>query len=106
MDSVPINMLNPIPGTYFEHQEPMKQEEFLRTVAVFRFILPDTFIRLAAGRAYLPDNGKAALRAGANAVISGDFLTTTGITFETDLQMIREQGYEIGAPEPGTRMDF
>ena len=106
VDSVPINMLNPIPGTYFEHQEPMKQEEFLRTVAVFRFILPDTFIRLAAGRAYLPESGKAALRAGANAVISGDFLTTTGITFETDLQMIREQGYEIGAPEPGTRMDF
>ena len=54
----------------------------------------------------MPDNGKAALRAGANAVISGDFLTTTGITFETDLQMIREQGYEVGAPKPGTRMDF
>lgn len=106
VDSVPINMLNPIPGTYFEHQEPMKEDEFLRTVAIFRFVLPDTFIRLAAGRAFLPDNGKAALRAGANAVISGDFLTTTGITFETDLQMIREQGYEVGAPKPGTRMDF
>ena len=89
-----------------EHQEPMKEDEFLRTVAIFRFVLPDTFIRLAAGRAFLPDNGKAALRAGANAVISGDFLTTTGITFETDLQMIREQGYEVGAPKPGTRMDF
>ena len=84
----------------------MKEDEFLRTVAIFRFVLPDTFIRLAAGRAFLPDNGKAALRAGANAVISGDFLTTTGITFETDLQMIREQGYEVGAPKPGTRMDF
>ena len=106
VDSVPINMLNPIPGTYFEHQEPMKEDEFLRTVAIFRFVLPDTFIRLAAGRGFLPDNGKAALRAGANAVISGDFLTTTGITFETDLQMIREQGYEVGAPKPGTRMDF
>ncbi len=106
VDSVPINMLNPIPGTYFEHQEPMKEDEFLRTVAIFRFVLPDTFIRLAAGRAFFPDNGKAALRAGANAVISGDFLTTTGITFETDLQMIREQGYEVGAPKPGTRMDF
>lgn len=106
VDSVPINMLNPILGTYFEHQEPMKEDEFLRTVAIFRFVLPDTFIRLAAGRAFLPDNGKAALRAGANAVISGDFLTTTGITFETDLQMIREQGYEVGAPKPGTRMDF
>ena len=61
---------------------------------------------MAAGRAFLPDNGEAALRAGASAVISGDFLTTTGITFETDLQMIREQGYEVGAPKPGTRMDF
>lgn len=100
VDSVPINMLNPIPGTYFENQPPVQAEDFIRTVAIFRFILPDTFIRLAAGRAFLPDNGKAALRAGANAVISGDFLTTTGITFETDIRMIKEQGYEIGTPTP------
>jgi biotin synthase len=95
VDSVPINMLNPIPGTDFENQKPMENKEFIRTVAIFRFILPDVMIRLAAGRAYLPDNGKAALLAGANAVISGDFLTTNGITFESDIKMIKEQGYEI-----------
>jgi biotin synthase len=73
----------------------MENNEFIRTVAIFRFILPQALIRLAAGRAFLPDNGKAALLAGANAVISGDFLTTTGITFESDIQMIKEQGYKI-----------
>ena len=99
VDSVPINMLNPIPGTYFENQPPVQAEDFIRTVAIFRFILPDTFIRLAAGRAFLPDNGKAALRAGANAVISGDFLTTTGITFETDIRMIKRTGIRNWNPD-------
>ncbi len=92
-------MLNPIPGTYFENQPPVQAEDFIRTVAIFRFILPDTFIRLAAGRAFLPDNGKAALRAGANAVISGDFLTTTGITFETDIRMIKRTGIRNWNPD-------
>jgi biotin synthase len=95
VDSVPVNMLNPIQGTDFENQKPMENNEFIRTVAIFRFILPQALIRLAAGRAFLSDNGKAALLAGANAVISGYFLTTTGITFESDIQMIKEQGYEI-----------
>lgn len=95
VDSVPLNMLNPVEGTCFADHKPMEQEEFLRTVAIFRFVLPTVMIRLAAGRAHLADKGKAALRAGANAVISGDFLTTSGISFETDLKMIAEQGYTL-----------
>lgn len=58
VDSVPVNMLNPIPGTFFENAKPLTNDEYLRTIAIFRFILPDTFIRLAAGRSFLPDNGK------------------------------------------------
>ena len=106
VDSVPINMLNPIPGAaggarFTPYMLETEAEEFVASLVN----AIDDETRVSSSMA-LPKNGKAALRAGANAVISGDFLTTTGITFETDLQMIREQGYEIGAPEPGTRMDF
>lgn len=91
--SVPVNMLNPIPGTPMEHNEPLTVSDMRRISAVYRFILPDAFIRLAGGRGLLEDKGRSCFTSGANAAISGDMLTTAGITVETDMRMIGELGY-------------
>ncbi|HCT93044.1 MAG TPA: biotin synthase BioB [Lachnospiraceae bacterium] len=94
--SVPVNLLNPIPGTPLEHRERLSYDEFVRTVALFRFILPDSAIRLAGGRSLMPDQGRRCFLAGANAAISGDMLTTAGYTVETDLELIHSLGYKPG----------
>ena len=93
--SVPINMLNPILGTPFGENKKLTTEEMRRIVAVYRFLLPDAFIRLAGGRGLLPDKGKSCFESGANAAISGDMLTTGGITVDTDKKLLQELGYEI-----------
>lgn len=93
--SVPVNVLNPIPGTPLEHCTPLTEDEVRRIVAVYRFLLPDASIRLAGGRGLLADKGRACFRSGANAAISGDMLTTAGITVETDRRMLQELGYEV-----------
>lgn len=92
--SVPVNLLNPIPGTPMEGNRRLSQEEMRRIVAVYRFLLPNAFIRLAGGRGLLPDKGRGCFLSGANAAISGDMLTTAGITTETDLALLDELGYE------------
>ena len=65
-----------------------------RIVAVYRFILPDASIRLAGGRGLLEDKGRSCFLSGANAAISGDMLTTAGITVKTDLELLNQLGYE------------
>ena len=91
--SVPINMLNAIEGTPFEKNERLTDDDMRRIVAIYRFILPYAAIRLAGGRGLLSDKGKACFKSGANAAISGDMLTTTGITINDDIKMITELGY-------------
>ena len=93
--SVPVNMLNPIPGTPLEQNKKLTAEDMCRIVAVYRFILPDASIRLAGGRGLLPDKGRSCFLSGANAAISGDMLTTAGITVETDMKLLKELGYEV-----------
>ncbi len=90
--SMPVNLLNPIPGTPYEHNPVLTTEEMRRIVAVFRFLLPDAWIRLAGGRGLLPDKGRSCFTSGANAAISGDMLTTAGITIERDMQMLYIRG--------------
>ncbi len=92
--SVPINFLNPIPGTPFGDNPKISPEEARRIAAVYRFILPHASIRLAGGRGMYADLGEACFRSGANAAISGDMLTTSGITIEKDMEMIHKLGYE------------
>lgn len=91
--SVPINMLNPIPGTPYEGMPRLREEDMRRIVALYRFILPNASIRLAGGRGLLEDKGEGCFKSGANAVISGDMLTTSGYTIESDLEMIQKLGY-------------
>lgn len=93
--SIPINLLNPIKGTPYENNKLLTSEEMNRIVAVYRFIMPDAFIRLAGGRGLLNDKGRSCFLSGANATISGDMLTTAGISIDTDMKMIKELGFEV-----------
>lgn len=93
--SIPVNLLNPIKGTPYEDNVPLTEEEARRCVAVFRFIIPDGSIRLAGGRGLLTDKGRSCFESGANAVITGDMLTTAGITVDTDKKLMEELGYEV-----------
>ncbi len=93
--SIPVNLLNPIPGTPLENRKPLTNEEARRCVALFRFLIPEASIRLAGGRGLLGDKGEACFRGGANAAISGDMLTTAGITVETDRKLVESLGFEV-----------
>lgn len=93
--SIPVNLLNPIPGTPYEGNTPLSNEEACRCVALFRFLIPDASIRLAGGRGLVGDKGEACFLSGANAAISGDMLTTAGITVETDMELIQRLGFEV-----------
>ena len=97
--SVPLNLLNPIPGTPMEGNKRLTSDDMRRIAAVYRFLLPDASIRLAGGRGLLPDKGEGCFRSGANAAISGDMLTTAGITVETDLALLDKLGYEVKLDE-------
>jgi biotin synthase len=91
--SIPVNLLNPIPGTPFENNPPLSNNDMRRIVALFRFLVPDAAIRLAGGRVLLPDRGRQCFLSGANAAISGDMLTTSGISIGEDMKMLGELGY-------------
>lgn len=93
--SVPVNILNPIQGTPYEKNERLTNDEIRRIIAIFRFALPDSFIRLAGGRGMLGDMGEKCFKSGANAAISGDMLTTSGISIENDMAMLMKLGYRV-----------
>jgi biotin synthase len=92
--SIPVNILNPIPGTPLASLPKLTSEEVQRIVAIYRFILPAAAIRLAGGRGLLADKGKQVFQSGANAAISGDMLTTAGISISDDLAMLQGLGFE------------
>ena len=93
--SIPINVLNPIKGTPVENNEILSNDEVCRLIAIFRFINPDAYIRMAGGRALLGDNGRKAFQSGANAAILGNMLTTLGVELEEDFKLLDELGFEI-----------
>jgi biotin synthase len=96
VDCVPVNILNARPGTPLAGMSPLRPMEILRTVALFRLILPTATIKIAGGRERnLGDFQGMALRSGANGMIIGGYLTTGGRAVEDDLRMVREAGFEI-----------
>lgn len=93
--SVPINVLNPIPGTPLEKTLPLNDNEILTTIAVFRFILPDSYLRFAGGRMLIAHIETEAIEAGINAAIVGDLLTTVGSKVKEDIQKVKDLGFKI-----------
>ncbi len=93
--SIPMNFLLPIQGTPFADRPRLPQEEIVRIVAVFRYINPDAYIRIAAGRSYFTDGGKLLFQSGANAILTGDMLTTVGNGTAQDREMLETMGFTL-----------
>ena len=94
--SIPINVLSPIKGTPLENTPLISEQEILDTIAIFRFIHPDIILRFAGGRARMSrDNQLKALKIGMNGAVTGDLLTTTGSTIDSDRQLVCDAGYNF-----------
>ena len=92
---VPINILNPIPGTPFAENPKLPPLEILKTIACFRFILPRQEIMIAGGRTVnLRDLQSMIFTAGASALMVGNYLTTLNQSVEKDLQMLKDLGLD------------
>lgn len=93
VDSIPINFLNPIPGTPLEGMGYLNPIEALKIIAIYRFILPDKEIRICGGR-------NVAIRtlqpfiflSGADGLLIGDYLTTQGRNPDDDLKIMEDLG--------------
>ncbi len=85
VDSTPINILNPIKGTPLENRHTVHPDEVRRTIALFRHVLPKTVLRLAGGRLIIQKYFTDLYKYGINAEITGDMLTTAGLTVADDI---------------------
>src|SRR3954467_3469644 len=103
--SVPINLLNPRPGTKFGDRDQMDPWEAVKWVAIFRLILPEALFRLCGGRVEnLGDLQPLAVKAGLNGVMMGNFLTTLGSTPAEDRAMFTGLGLNV-ARQPDNGAD-
>ncbi len=94
--SVPINLLNPRPGTKFGDRELMDPWEVVKWIAIFRLILPEALFRLCGGRVEnLGELQATAVKAGLNGVMMGNFLTTLGNTPDQDRAMFEQLGLNV-----------
>ena len=92
-DEVPINMLIGREGTPLYGQNLITEKEILQTVATYRFLMPRTIIKIAGGReVHLKRGDRKILQAGANGIITGGYLTTTGNKPSDDFKMLKEIG--------------
>ncbi|WP_336151230.1 biotin synthase BioB [Acinetobacter ursingii] len=104
-ESVPINMLVPIEGTPLAQVEKLDVIEWIRTIAVARLLMPQSYIRLSAGREALTDSDQAlAFMAGANSIFSGEKLLTTANAGENrDQALFQKLGLSIEASKPSIK---
>lgn len=91
VDTVPMNFLHPIEGTPLGRTKTLEAREILSIIALYRFILPQTNLKIAGGRVLnLRDLQSWMFYAGANGILSGDYLTTTGRAVREDKQMLMD----------------
>ncbi len=96
VDSIPLNFLNPIAGTPLEGKSDLHPVDCLKIIAIFRLMMPEKNIYVCGGREVnLRDLQSWIFLAGANGMMVGNYLTTTGRDHELDLKMIRDQGLEV-----------
>ncbi|MDO8746155.1 MAG: biotin synthase BioB [Thermodesulfovibrionales bacterium] len=97
IDSVPINYLIPVKGTPLGEQDVLNPFEALRIVSLYRFILPQKEIRICGGRMQvLGEFNSMVFMAGADSLLTGNYLTTTGRTFSDDQKLLRDYGLRTG----------
>ena len=93
VDSIPVNFLNPITGTPFEHRPLISPMTALKCIALFRIVNPQKEIVVCGGREVtLKDFQSWVFLAGASGLMVGNYLTTCGRDIETDMEMIASQG--------------
>jgi len=91
VNSIPLNFLVPIKGTEFGHLKPLSGNDAVRTICIFRVILKDKIIKIAAGReTILKDFQALGFMAGANGMLIGGYLTIKGRSIKEDYQLIKE----------------
>ncbi len=96
VDSIPINFLIPIKGTALGHRDFLHPFEALKIVSLYRFILPQKEIRVCGGRTQiLNDFNAMVFHAGADSILTGNYLTTPGISYEDDLRLIKMYGLTV-----------
>lgn len=96
VDTIPLNFLNPIPGTKMAGMPRLAPMDALKSIALFRFVHPDKNITICGGREVtLGDFQSWIFAAGSNALMSGDYLTTKGRHIKEDMEMIDNLGFEI-----------
>jgi biotin synthase len=90
VDGIPINILNPIPGTPHGEREHLSVDEILKTIAIYRIIFRDKVIKIAAGReSILKDFMGMAFMSGANGMLVGGYLTMKGRSTQEDFKFIK-----------------
>jgi biotin synthase len=95
-DEVPLNFLNPRPGTPLAGRRPLKPSEALRAIAIFRLVFPDRIIRYAGGRELVMRDLQAlGLVGGVNGMIVGNYLTTAGQPVAEDMRMLDDLGMPV-----------
>ncbi len=92
--SIPVNILHPVAGTPLENLDILEPMEILKTIAIYRHIIPKAHIRYAGGRNALKDKQGLGLRGGVNALLVGDYLTTVGSNIEDDKQTVKSLGLD------------
>jgi biotin synthase len=107
IDCIPINFLNPRPGTPMAHVKAITAEECLAAVAVFRLMLPTAHIFVMGGREVnLGDRQHLIFRAGANGTMVGNYLTSAGRAPDGTVAMVEAQGLKLRPPDTARPWSF